>query len=93
MQPPLILAESVLAEQYKQALMENRRLKEKEQDAQMELYKAKADRLNLVHQLRGVREEDASRLRSKKRSYEEVENMLDAEHRECLRLQRVEASY
>jgi len=59
----------------------------------MELYKAKADRLNLAHQLRGVREEDASRLRSKKRSYEELESMLDAEHRECLRLQRVEASY
>ena len=50
MQPPLILAESVLAEQYKQALMENRRLKEKEQDAQMELYQAKADKLNLTHQ-------------------------------------------
>ena len=92
-QPPLILAESVPAEHYKQALMENRRLREKEQDTQMELYKAKADRLNLAHQLRGVREEDASRLRSKKRSYEEMESMLDAEHRECLRLQRAEASY
>ncbi|KAI5445101.1 hypothetical protein KIW84_013379 [Lathyrus oleraceus] len=56
-QPPLILAESVPAEHYKQALMENRRLREKEQDTQMELYKAKADRLNLAHQLRGVREE------------------------------------
>ena len=92
-QPPLVIVESVPAEHYKQALMENRRLREKEQDTQMELYKAKADRLNLAHQLRGVRGEDASRLRSKKRSYEEVESMLDAEHRECLRLQRVEANY
>ncbi|KAI5430681.1 hypothetical protein KIW84_035047 [Lathyrus oleraceus] len=92
-QPPLVLAESVPAEHYKQALMENRRLREKEQDTQMELYKAKADRLNLAHQLRGVQGEDASRLRSKKRSYEEMESMLDAEHRECLRLQRAEASY
>ncbi|KAI5434776.1 hypothetical protein KIW84_021554 [Lathyrus oleraceus] len=92
-QPPLILAESVPAEHYKQALMENRRLREKEQDTQMELYKAKADGLNLAHQLRGVEGEDANRLRSKKRSYEEMESMLDAEHRECLRLQRAEASY
>ncbi|KAI5430612.1 hypothetical protein KIW84_034993 [Lathyrus oleraceus] len=53
-QPPLILAESVPAEQYKKTLMENRRLKEKEQDAQMELYQAKADRMNLTHQLRDI---------------------------------------
>ncbi|KAI5397427.1 hypothetical protein KIW84_063296 [Lathyrus oleraceus] len=56
-QPPLILAESVPAEHYKQALMENRRLKEKEQDTQMELYKAKADKLNLAHQLKGMQAE------------------------------------
>ncbi|KAI5389103.1 hypothetical protein KIW84_074670 [Lathyrus oleraceus] len=92
-QPPLILADSVPAEHYKQALMENRRLREKEQDTHMELYKAKADKLHLAHQLREVQGEDASRLRSKKRSYEEMESMLDAEHRERLRLQRVEASY
>ncbi|KAI5418708.1 hypothetical protein KIW84_043076 [Lathyrus oleraceus] len=92
-QPPLILADSVPAEHYKQALMENRRLKEKEQDTHMELYKAKADKLHLAHQLREVQGEDASRLRSKKRSYEEMESMLDAEHRERLRLQRAEASY
>ncbi|KAI5396304.1 hypothetical protein KIW84_062496, partial [Lathyrus oleraceus] len=92
-QPPLILAKSVPAEHYKQALMENRRLKEKEQDTQMELYKAKADRLNLAHKLKGVQGEDASRLRSKKRSYEEIEAMLDGEHRERLRLQRAEANY
>ncbi|KAI5432906.1 hypothetical protein KIW84_020281 [Lathyrus oleraceus] len=92
-QPPLILADSVSAEHYKQALMENRRLREKEQDTRMELYKAQADKLHLAHQLRGAREEDASRLRGKKRSYEEMESMLDAEHRECLRLQRAEASY
>jgi hypothetical protein len=92
-QPPLILAESVSAEQYKQALMENRMLKEKEQDAQMELYQAKADRLNLTHQLRDVQSVDVGGVRSKKRSYEEMENLLNAEHRECLRLQRAEASY
>ncbi|KAI5426399.1 uncharacterized protein LOC127126015 [Lathyrus oleraceus] len=92
-QPPLILAESVPAEHYKQALMENRRLKEKEQDTQMELYKAKADKLNLAHQLKGMQGEDASRLKSKKRSYEELETLLNAEHRECLRLQRAEATY
>ncbi|KAI5431208.1 hypothetical protein KIW84_035391 [Lathyrus oleraceus] len=92
-QPPLILAESVPAEHYKQALMENRRLREKEQDTQMELYKAQADKLHLAHQLREVQGEDASRLRGKKRSYEEMESMLDAEHRERLRLQRAEASY
>ncbi|KAI5412190.1 hypothetical protein KIW84_057025 [Lathyrus oleraceus] len=92
-QPPLILADSVPAEHYKQALMENRRLREKEQDTQMELYKAQADKLHLAHQLREVQGEDASRLRSKKRSYEEMESMLDAEHRERLRLQRAEASY
>ncbi|XP_050904197.1 uncharacterized protein LOC127118095 isoform X2 [Lathyrus oleraceus] len=85
-QPPLILAENVPAEQYKQALMENRRLKEKEQDTQMELYKAKADKLNLAHQLKGMQGEDASRLKSKKRSYEEMETLLNKEHRECLRL-------
>ncbi|KAI5426334.1 hypothetical protein KIW84_031945 [Lathyrus oleraceus] len=92
-QPPLILAESVPAEQYKQALMENRRLKEKEQDTQMELYKAKTDKLNLAHQLRDMQGEDVARLKSKKRSYEEMETLLNAEHRECLRLQRAEASY
>ncbi|KAI5401007.1 hypothetical protein KIW84_065735 [Lathyrus oleraceus] len=92
-QPPLILADSVPAEHYKQALMESRRLREKEQDTQMELYKAQADKLHLAHQLREVQGEDASRLRSKKRSYEEMESMLDAEHRERLRLQRAEASY
>ncbi|KAI5426566.1 hypothetical protein KIW84_032124 [Lathyrus oleraceus] len=85
-QPPLILAESVPAEQYKQALMENRRLKEKEQDTQMELYKAKADKLNLAHQLRDMRGEDVARLKSKKRSYEEMEMMLNAKHWECLRI-------
>ena len=73
----MILAESVPAEQYKQALVENRRLKEKEQDTQMELYKAKADKLNLAHQLKGMQGEDAARLKSKKRSYEEIEAMLD----------------
>ncbi|KAI5415608.1 hypothetical protein KIW84_040866 [Lathyrus oleraceus] len=92
-QPPLVLAESVPVEHYKQALMENRRLREKEQDTQMELYKAKADRLHLAHQLREVQGENASRARSKKRSYEEMESMLDAEHRECLRLQKGEANY
>jgi hypothetical protein len=92
-QPPLILAESVPAEQYKQALMENRRLKEREQDAQMELYQAKADRLNLTHQLRDAQSADVGGMRSKKRSYAEMENLLNAEHRECLRLQRVEANY
>ncbi|XP_050884052.1 uncharacterized protein LOC127087231 [Lathyrus oleraceus] len=92
-QSPLILAESVPAEHYKQALMENHRLREKEQDTQMEMYKAKTDKLNLAHQLREVQGEDASRARSKKRSYEEMESMLDAEHRECLRLQRAEANY
>ncbi|KAI5411203.1 hypothetical protein KIW84_056367 [Lathyrus oleraceus] len=92
-QPPLILADSVPAEHYKQALMESRRLREKEQDTQMELYKAHADKLHLAHQLREVQGEDASRLRSKKRSYEEIESMLDAEHRERLRLQRAEAGY
>ncbi|KAI5409700.1 hypothetical protein KIW84_055228 [Lathyrus oleraceus] len=92
-QPPLILAESVPVEQYKQALMENYRLKEKEQDAQMELYQAKADRLNLTHQLRDIQSVDVGGVRSKKRSYEEMENLLNAEHRECLRLQRAEASY
>ncbi|KAI5420131.1 hypothetical protein KIW84_044063 [Lathyrus oleraceus] len=91
--PPVILSESVPAEHYKQALMENRRLKEKEQDIQMELYKATADKLNLAHQLKGMQGEDASRLKSKKRSYEEVEAMLDGEHRERLRLQRAEANY
>ncbi|KAI5389745.1 hypothetical protein KIW84_075152 [Lathyrus oleraceus] len=85
-QPPLILAENVPAEHYKQALMENRRLKEKEQDTQMELYKAKVDKLNLAHQLKGMQGEDVSRLRSKKRSYEEIEAMLDGEHRERLRI-------
>ncbi|KAI5442386.1 hypothetical protein KIW84_011453 [Lathyrus oleraceus] len=92
-QPPLILAESVPAEHYKQALMENRQLKEKEQDTQMELYKAKADKLNLAHQLKGMQGEDASRLKSKKRSYEEMETLLNEEHRECLRFQRDEANY
>ncbi|KAI5417688.1 hypothetical protein KIW84_042341 [Lathyrus oleraceus] len=92
-QPPLILAESVPAEHYKRALMENRRLKEKEQDTQMELYKAKADKLNLAHQLKGMQGEDASRLKSKKRSYEKMEALLNEEHQECLRLQRAEASY
>ncbi|KAI5436556.1 hypothetical protein KIW84_022888 [Lathyrus oleraceus] len=92
-QPPLILFENVSTEYYKQALMENRRLKEKEQDTQMELYKAKADTLNLAHKLKGVQGEDASRLRSKKRSYEEIKAMLDGEHRERLRLQRAEADY
>ncbi|KAI5406182.1 hypothetical protein KIW84_052794 [Lathyrus oleraceus] len=92
-QPPLILAESVPAEHYKQALMENRRLKEKEQDTQMELYKAKADKLNLAHQLKDMQGVDASGVKRKKRSYEEMETLLNAEHRECLRLQRAEASY
>nr|AAQ82036.1 unknown [Pisum sativum] len=92
-QPPLILADSVPAEHYKQALMENRRLREKEQDTRMELYKAKADKLNLAHQLREMQGEDASRARSKKRSYKEMESMLDTEHRECLRLQRAEVNY
>ncbi|KAI5393370.1 hypothetical protein KIW84_060484 [Lathyrus oleraceus] len=92
-QPPLILAETVPAEQYKQALMENRRLKEKEQDAQMELYQAKAERLNLSHQLRDTQSADVGGVRSKKRSYSEMETLLDAEHRECLRLQRAEAGY
>ncbi|KAI5431214.1 hypothetical protein KIW84_035395 [Lathyrus oleraceus] len=92
-QPPLILSESVPAEHYKQAMMENRRLKEKEQEIQLELYKAKADKLSLAHKLKGVQGESASRLGSKKRSYEEVEAMLDGEHRERLRLQRAEANY
>ncbi|KAI5402477.1 hypothetical protein KIW84_050194, partial [Lathyrus oleraceus] len=92
-QPPLVLADSVPAEHYKQALMESRRLREKEQDTQMELYKAKADNLHLAHQLREVQGEDASRARSKKRSYDEIESMLDTEHRECLRLQRAEVNY
>ncbi|KAI5433721.1 hypothetical protein KIW84_020836 [Lathyrus oleraceus] len=92
-QPRLILSENVPAEHYKQALMENRRLKEKEQDIQMELYKAKADKLSMAHKLKGVQGESASRLGSKKRSYEEVEAMLDEEHRERLRLQRAEANY
>ncbi|KAI5402472.1 hypothetical protein KIW84_050189 [Lathyrus oleraceus] len=92
-QPPLILASTVPAEQYKQALMENRRLKEKEQDAQMELYQAKAEKLNLSHQLRDIQRADVGEIRSKKRSYSEMETLLDAEHRECLRLQRAEASY
>ncbi|XP_050911254.1 uncharacterized protein LOC127126375 [Lathyrus oleraceus] len=87
-QPPLILAENVPAEQYKQALMENRWLKEKEQDTQMELYKAKADKLNLAHQLKGMQGEDASKLKSKKRSYEEIETLLNEEHHECLRLEK-----
>ncbi|KAI5437960.1 hypothetical protein KIW84_023911 [Lathyrus oleraceus] len=92
-QPPLIHSENVPAEYYKRALMENRQLKEKEQDTQMELYKAKADKLNLAHQLKGVQGEDASRLKSKKRSYEEIETMLNEEHHERLRLQRAEANY
>ncbi|KAI5438463.1 hypothetical protein KIW84_024268 [Lathyrus oleraceus] len=92
-QPPLILSENVPAEHYKQALRENRRLKEKEQDIQMELYKAKADKLHLAHQLKGMQREDASRLKSKKRSYEEIETLLNEEHRECLRLQKDEANY
>ncbi|KAI5381472.1 hypothetical protein KIW84_UN0700 [Lathyrus oleraceus] len=92
-QPPLVLADSVPAEHYKQALMESRRLREKEQDTQMELYKAKADKLHLAHQLREVQGEDAGRARGKKRSYEEMESMLDTEHRECLRLQRAEVNY
>ncbi|KAI5409736.1 hypothetical protein KIW84_055259 [Lathyrus oleraceus] len=92
-QPPLVLADSVPAEHYKQALMESRRLREKEQDTQMELYKVKADKLHLAHQLREVQGEDTSRARSKKRSYDEVESMLDAEHRECLRLQRAEVNH
>jgi hypothetical protein len=92
-QPPLILAENVFAEKYKQALMDNRRLKEKEQDTQMELYKAKADKLNLAHQLKDVHGEDVARLKSKKRSYEEIETMLNEEHHERLRLQKVEANY
>jgi hypothetical protein len=92
-QPPLILSENVSAEYYKQALMENRRLKEKEQEIQMELYKAKADKLNLAHQLKGVQSEDASRLKSKKRSYEEIETLLKEEHHERLKLQKAEANY
>ncbi|KAI5390041.1 hypothetical protein KIW84_075390 [Lathyrus oleraceus] len=92
-QPPLVLADSVPAEHYKQALMESRRLREKEQDTQMELYKAKADKLHLAHQLREVQGEDAGRARGKKRSYDEMESMLDTEHRECLRLQRAEVNY
>ncbi|KAI5435576.1 hypothetical protein KIW84_022118 [Lathyrus oleraceus] len=92
-QPPLVLADSVPAEHYKQALMESRCLREKEQDTQMELYKAKADKLHLAHQLREVQGEDAGRARSKKRSYEEMESMLDAEHRECSRLQRAEVNH
>ncbi|KAI5420520.1 hypothetical protein KIW84_044355 [Lathyrus oleraceus] len=92
-QPPLVLADSVPAEHYKQALMESRCLREKEQDTQMELYKAKVDKLHLAHQLREVQGEDAGRARSKKRSYEEMESMLDTEHRECLRLQRAEVNY
>ncbi|KAI5435634.1 hypothetical protein KIW84_022157 [Lathyrus oleraceus] len=92
-QPPLILSENVPAEHYKQALMENRRLEEKEQDIQMKLYKAKVDKLNLAHQLKGMQGEDASRLKSKKRSYEEIETLLNKEHHECLRLQRAEANH
>ncbi|KAI5387553.1 hypothetical protein KIW84_073600 [Lathyrus oleraceus] len=92
-QPPLILADTVPAEQYKQALMENRRLKEKEQDAQMELYQAKAEKLNLSHQLRDIQSANVGGVRSKKRSYSEMETLMDAEHRECLRLQRAEAGY
>ncbi|KAI5385663.1 hypothetical protein KIW84_072317 [Lathyrus oleraceus] len=92
-QPPLISSESVSAEYYKQALMENRQLKENEQEIQMELYKAKADRLNLAHKLKGVQAESASRSRNKKRFYDEIETMLDEEHHERLRLQKVEANY
>ncbi|XP_050872825.1 uncharacterized protein LOC127075393 [Lathyrus oleraceus] len=92
-QPPLVLADSVPAEHYKQALVESRRLREKEQDTQMELYKAKADKLHLAHQLREVQGENAGRARNKKRSYDEIESMLDTEHRECLRLQRAEVNY
>jgi len=92
-QPPLILSESVPAEYYKQALMENRQLKENEQEIQMELYKAKADRLNLAHKLKGVQGESSSRSGNKKRSYDEIETMLDEEHHERLRLQKAEANY
>ncbi|KAI5392826.1 hypothetical protein KIW84_060113 [Lathyrus oleraceus] len=75
-QPPLILAESVSAEHYKQALMENRRLREKEQDTHMELYKAKADKLHLAHQLREVQGEDASRLRKSRSQLSEEDQRL-----------------
>ena len=47
----------------------------------------------MAHKLKGVQGESASRLGSKKRSYEEIEAMLDGEHRERLRLQRAEANY
>ncbi|KAI5445394.1 hypothetical protein KIW84_013579 [Lathyrus oleraceus] len=73
--------------------MENRQLKENEQEIQMELYKAKADRLNLAHKLKGVQGESASRSGSKKRSYDEIETMLDEEHLERPRLQKAEANY
>ena len=68
-------------------------MKEKEQDAQMELYQAKADRLNLSRQLSDIQNVDMGGVRSKKRSYAEMENLLNAEHRECLRLQRAKAGY
>ncbi|KAI5400175.1 hypothetical protein KIW84_065196 [Lathyrus oleraceus] len=64
-QPPLIHSENVPAEYYKRALMENRQLKEKEQNIQMQLYKAKTDKLNLAHKLKDAQGEDASRLRTK----------------------------
>ena len=47
----------------------------------------------MTHQLRDAQSAGFGGVRSEKRSYSEMENLLDAEHRWCLRLQRVEASY
>ncbi|XP_058746333.1 uncharacterized protein LOC131619228 [Vicia villosa] len=91
-QPPLILSEFVPTELYKDALVTNYRLHEREQETNLKFFEERDAKMRLMHQLKQFEGASSSQASTRRRPYELLEEDLYQKQQECLLLQRSESS-
>ncbi|XP_058775733.1 uncharacterized protein LOC131650009 [Vicia villosa] len=91
-QPPLILSKFVPTELYKDALVTNYRLHEREQETNLKFFEERDAKMRLMHQLKQVEGASSSQASTRRRPYELLEEDLHHKQQECLQLQRSESS-
>ncbi|XP_058746177.1 uncharacterized protein LOC131619052 [Vicia villosa] len=91
-QPPLILSEFVPTELYKDALVTNYRLHEREQETNLKFFEERDAKMRLMHQLKQFEGASSSQASTRRHPYELLEEDLYQKQQECLQLRRSESS-
>ncbi|XP_058757433.1 uncharacterized protein LOC131630698 [Vicia villosa] len=91
-QPPLILSKFVPTELYKDALVTNYRLHEREHETNLKFFEERDAKMRLMHQLKQVLGTSSSQASVQRRPYELLKEDLRHKQQECIQLQRSESS-